>query len=65
MISRAEIDQQIATAKKYPRSIKRFVDEATAAGHAQRVHRPRASALPRDGKVVGRQVLRRNHPHLG
>ncbi len=30
MISRAEIDQQISTAKKYPRSIKRFVDEATA-----------------------------------
>jgi len=30
MISRAEIDQQVATAKKYPRSLKRFVDEATA-----------------------------------
>lgn len=28
LISRAEIDQQITTAKKYPRSLKRFRDEA-------------------------------------
>lgn len=30
LLNRAEIDVQIATAKKYPRSIKRFVDEASA-----------------------------------
>ncbi len=30
LLNRSEIDIQIATAKKYPRSIKRFVDEATA-----------------------------------
>src|SRR4030065_695902 len=28
LVSRAEIDQQITTAKKYPRSLKRFRDEA-------------------------------------
>lgn len=53
MISRAEIDQQIATAKKYPRSIKRFVDEATAMVTLnESIAQQCIYALPRDGKVV-------------
>lgn len=53
MISRAEIDQQIATAKRYPRSIKRFVDEATAMVTLnESIARQCIYALPRDGKVV-------------
>lgn len=53
MISRAEIDQQIATAKKYPRSIKRFVDEATAMVTLnESIARQCIYALPRDGDVV-------------
>lgn len=53
MISRAEIDQQIATAKKYPRSIKRFTDEATAMVTLnESIARQCIYALPRDGKVV-------------
>lgn len=53
MISRAEIDQQISTAKKYPRSIKRFTDEATAMVTLnESIARQCIYALPRDGKVV-------------
>lgn len=53
MISRAEIDQQIATAKKYPRSIKRFADEATAMVTLnESIAQQCIYALPRDGKVV-------------
>lgn len=53
MISRAEIDQQIATAKRYPRSIKRFVDEATAMVTLnESIAQQCIYALPRDGKVV-------------
>lgn len=53
MISRAEIDQQISTAKKYPRSIKRFVDEATAMVTLnESIAQQCIYALPRDGKVV-------------
>lgn len=53
MISRAEIDQQITTAKKYPRSIKRFVDEATAMVTLnESIAQQCIYALPRDGKVV-------------
>ena len=53
MISRAEIDQQVSTAKKYPRSIKRFVDEATAMVTLnESIAQQCIYALPRDGKVV-------------
>lgn len=53
MISRAEIDQQIATAKRYPRSIKRFVDEAAAMVTLnESIAQQCIYALPRDGKVV-------------
>lgn len=53
VLNKSEIDQQIATAKKYPRSIVKFrqealqlatLDEATA---AECIY-----ALPRDGKVI-------------
>lgn len=53
VISRAEIDQQIATAKKYPRSIKRFLDEATAmATLNDSIAQQCIYALPRDGKTI-------------
>ena len=53
MISRAEIDQQISTAKRYPRSVKRFVDEATAMVTLnESIAQQCIYALPRDGKVV-------------
>lgn len=53
MISRAEIDQQVSTAKKYPRSVKRFVDEATAMVTLnESIAQQCIYALPRDGKVV-------------
>lgn len=53
MISKAEIDQQIATAHRFPRSIKRFRDEVlqmvtlneSIAGEC-------IYSLPRDGKVI-------------
>lgn len=53
LLNRSEIDMQIATAKKWPRSIKRFRDEA-----AQMVTLSPAIAdeciyaLPRDGKTI-------------
>lgn len=53
VISKAEIDQQIATAKKYPRSIKRFVDDATAMVTLnESIAQQCIYALPRDGKVI-------------
>ena len=53
MISRAEIDQQVSTAKKYPRSVKRFVDEATQMVTLnESIAQQCIYALPRDGKVV-------------
>lgn len=53
VISRAEIDQQIATAKKYPRSIKRFVDEALAMVTLnESIAQQCIYALPRDGKTI-------------
>lgn len=53
LLSRAEIDQQIATAHRFPRSIRGFLDEARAlvtlngdvAGEC-------VYALPRDGKTI-------------
>lgn len=53
VISRAEIDQQIATAKKYPRSIKRFMDTATAMVTLnESIAQQCIYALPRDGKTI-------------
>lgn len=53
MLNKSEIDQQIATAKRYPRSIKRFVDEATAMVTLnESIAQQCIYALPRDGKVV-------------
>lgn len=53
LLNRSEIDQQIATAHRFPRSIKRFRDEAmqmvtlneSVAGQC-------IYALPRDGKTI-------------
>lgn len=53
LVARAEIDQQIATAKRYPRSIKRFMDEATAMVTLnESIARQCIYALPRDGKTI-------------
>lgn len=52
-ISRAEIDQQIATARAFPRSIKRFVTECMdMATLNEQVAADCIYALPRDGKTV-------------
>ncbi len=53
MLNKSEIDQQVATAKQYPRSIKLFRDEAL--GLATLDEQTAAEciyALPRDGKVI-------------
>lgn len=53
VLQRAEIDQQIATARKYPRSIKRFRDEAMAmVTLSESVAESCIYALPRDKKVI-------------
>lgn len=53
LISNAEINQQIATARKFPRSIKRFRDEALAmVTLTQEIAQECIYALPRDGKVI-------------
>lgn len=53
LITKAEIDQQIATAQRFPRSIKRFVDEATAMVTLnESIARQCVYALPRDGKTI-------------
>lgn len=53
LLAKAEIDQQITTAKKYPRSIKRFRDESL---QMVTLNESIASsciyALPRDGKTI-------------
>ncbi len=52
-ISRAEIDQQIATARAFPRSTKRFVTECMdMATLNEQVAADCIYALPRDGKTV-------------
>jgi hypothetical protein len=52
-ISRSEIDQQIATARRYPRSIKRFRDEALQmVTLSESVAEQCIYALPRDGKTI-------------
>lgn len=53
VISRSEIDQQIATARRYPRSIKRFRDEALQmVTLSESVAEQCIYALPRDGKTI-------------
>lgn len=53
MLNKSEIDQQIATAHKYPRSIKRFRDEAAAMVTLnEKVASECIYALPRDGKTI-------------
>lgn len=52
-ISRAELDQQITTARAYPRSLKRFVDECLSmATLNESVAAACFYALPRDGKTI-------------
>jgi hypothetical protein len=52
-VAKGEIDQQIATAKRYPRSIKQFVDAATElATLDEETAEECIYALPRDGKTV-------------
>lgn len=52
-VTRAQIDVQIATAKQYPRSVKRFMDDAqTLATLNREVAQSCYYVLPRDGKKV-------------
>lgn len=51
--SRVELDQQVATARAYPRSIKRFVQQCMEmATLTEAVAEECFYALPRDGKVI-------------
>lgn len=53
LLNKSEIDQQIATAHRYPRSIKNFRDEALAMVTLnERVASECIYALPRDGKTI-------------
>jgi hypothetical protein len=53
ILNKSEIDQQIATAHAYPRSIKRFRDEAYAMVTLnEQVAQECIYSLPRDGKVI-------------
>jgi hypothetical protein len=53
LLNRSEIDQQIATAHRFPRSIKRFRDEATQmVTLSESVAGQCIYALPRDGKTI-------------
>lgn len=53
VLAKAEIDQQITTAKTYPRSIKRFLDECTQmATLTEQVAAECIYAVPRDGKTI-------------
>lgn len=52
-LERAQIDQQIATAKAYPRSLQSFKDNASSmATYDQETAESMTYAIPRDGKVV-------------
>jgi hypothetical protein len=52
-ITQAEIDSQIATAKRYPRSIRRFMDEATEmVTLSEEIAGECMYALPRGGKTI-------------
>ncbi|MDE2104079.1 MAG: hypothetical protein KGL39_42975 [Patescibacteria group bacterium] len=53
LLNKSEIDQQIATAHRYPRSIKHFRDEAMAmVTLTDAIAQECIYALPRDGKVI-------------
>ena len=53
MISRSEIEQQIATARRFPRSLKRFRDEAMQmVTLSESIAEQCVYALPRDGKTI-------------
>lgn len=53
LLNKSEIDQQIATAHKFPRSIKRFRDEALQmVTLSETVAEQCIYALPRDGKTI-------------
>ena len=53
VLNKSEIDQQIATAHRFPRSIKRFVDESMQMVTLnESVAQECIYALPRDGKVI-------------
>ncbi len=53
MLNRSEIEQQIATARRFPRSIKRFRDEALQmVTLSESVAEQCIYALPRDGKTI-------------
>ncbi len=52
-LNRSEIDQQIATAKKYPRSVTNFIKRATElVSLNESIAQQCIYALPRDGKVI-------------
>jgi hypothetical protein len=52
-VAKGEIDQQIATAKKFPRSIKQFIDTATElATLDEETAEECIYALPRDGRTI-------------
>lgn len=52
-ISKAELDQQITTARAYPRSLRRFVEECMdMATLNERIAGECIYALPRDGKTI-------------
>ncbi|MEQ8034299.1 hypothetical protein [Xanthomonas sp. WHRI 6106] len=53
MINRSEIEQQITTARRFPRSLKRFRDEAIQmVTLSQSIAEQCVYALPRDGKTI-------------
>lgn len=53
MISRSEIEQQISTARRFPRSLKRFRDEAIQmVTLSESIAEQCVYALPRDGKTI-------------
>lgn len=53
MLNRSEIEQQIATARRFPRSVKRFRDEALQmVTLSESVAEQCIYALPRDGKTI-------------
>ena len=53
LLNKSEIDQQIATAHRYPRSIKRFRDESLQMVTLnERIAESCIYALPRDGKTI-------------
>jgi hypothetical protein len=53
MLNKSEIDMQIATARRYPRSVTKFVGEATSlVSLTEEVAQECIYALPRDGKTI-------------